>query len=461
VSRTTGYRAELAWLPGGLAADVAIDVAEGRFARIEPGGDPSPDAERLTGLVLPGAANAHSHAFHRALRGRTHRGHGTFWTWRDTMYAVAAGLDPDGYHALARAVFAELALAGFTSVGEFHYLHHDPDGRPYADPNAMGAALIAAAHEAGLRIALLDTCYLAGGIDRPVTGVQRRFSDGEVARWADRIEDLHASQATRDGVVVGAAVHSVRAVPADAIPVVAAWAEEHVAPLHVHVSEQPAENDACQAAHGRTPTQLLADHGAIGPRTTAVHATHLTGDDLSLLGEAGAFACLCPTTERDLADGIGPADRLVEAGVRLTLGSDSHAVVDPFEEARAVELDLRLATRERGHLRVATLLDALTADGQASLGFPDAGRLAVGARADLVVVDLRSVRTAGAEPKHAAATVVFAASAADVTDVLVDGRRVVRDRQHQLGDVGALLAESIGAVHRPASERPAAGRHQR
>ncbi len=443
------YLADLAWLPAETAADVAIDVADGRFTRVEPGGAPTPGAQRLRGLVLPGAANAHSHAFHRALRGRTHRGHGTFWTWREAMYRVAATLDPDAYHALARAVFAEMALAGFTSVGEFHYLHHDPDGRPYADDNGMGEALIAAAREAGVRIALLDTCYLAGGIGRPVEGVQRRFSDVEVARWADRVDALHAAHAGQDGVVVGAAVHSVRAVPAEAIGVVAAWAEERAAPLHVHVSEQPAENEACRAAYGRTPTQLLADRGAIGPRTTAVHATHLAGEDLTLLGDATAFACLCPTTERDLADGIGPAARLLEAGARLTLGTDSHAVVDPFEEARAVELDLRLATLERGNLRVATLLDALSAEGQTSLGFPDAGRLTPGARADLVAVDLASVRTAGADPGHAAATVLFAASAVDVTDVVVDGRHVVRDRQHDLGDVGALLVDRIGRVHGP------------
>jgi formiminoglutamate deiminase len=457
VTVDTSYLAELAWLPTGIAADVAIDLTAGRFTRVEPGGAPSPGAERLRGLVLPGTANAHSHAFHRALRGRTHRGRGTFWTWRETMYAVAAGLDPDGYHALAQAVFAEMALAGFTSIGEFHYLHHDPAGRPYASPNAMGEALIAAARAVGLRIALLDTCYLAGGIGEPPHGVQRRFSDGEVARWADRVDALHAAHDGRDDVVVGAAVHSVRAVPADAIGVVAAWAEEREAPLHVHVSEQPAENEACRAAYGRTPTQLLAEHGAIGPRTSAVHATHLTADDLTLLGDAAAFACLCPTTERDLADGIGPAGRLLEAGARLTLGTDSHAVVDPFEEARAVELDLRLATRERGHLPVAALLDALTADGHASLGFPDAGRLAAGARADLVAVDLESVRTAGTDVDHALATVLFAATAADVTDVVADGRRVVRDRQHHLGDVGELLAERIPAVHGP----PAGGQATR
>jgi formiminoglutamate deiminase len=454
VTATSSFLAELAWLPTGSAADVAIDVADGRFTRVEPGGAPSPGAERLRGFVLPGAANAHSHAFHRALRGRTHGGRGTFWTWREAMYRVAATLDPETYHALAQAVFAEMALAGFTSVGEFHYLHHAPTGRPYADPNAMGEALIAAAREAGLRIALLDTCYLAGGIGAPPDGVQRRFSDGEVARWADRADALHAAHDGRDGVVVGAAVHSVRAVPAAAIGVVAAWAEEREAPLHVHVSEQPAENVACQSAYGRTPTQLLAELGAIGPRTSAVHATHLTGEDLSVLGRAAAFACLCPTTERDLADGVGPADRLLAAGARLSLGTDSHAVVDPFEEARAVELDLRLVTLERGHLRAATLLDALTADGQASLGFPDAGRLAAGARADLVAVDLGSVRTAGTDVDHAVATVLFAASAADVTDVVADGRRVVRDRQHHLGDVGALLSKRLAPVHGPLPGRP-------
>jgi cytosine/adenosine deaminase-related metal-dependent hydrolase len=198
----------------------------------------------------------------------------------------------------------------------------------------------------------------------------------------------------------------------------------------------------------------LAELGAIGPRTSAVHATHLTGEDLSVLGRAAAFACLCPTTERDLADGVGPADRLLAAGARLSLGTDSHAVVDPFEEARAVELDLRLVTLERGHLRAATLLDALTADGQASLGFPDAGRLAAGARADLVAVDLGSVRTAGTDVDHAVATVLFAASAADVTDVVADGRRVVRDRQHHLGDVGALLSTRLASVHGPLPGRP-------
>lgn len=452
----TAYRCEFAWLPGGrVAAEVLVDVEGGRIVGLherdqgarEDGSVPDAGAEQLRGLVLPGAANVHSHAFHRALRGRTQQGPGTFWSWRDHMYALAARLDPDTYLALARACFAEMVLAGFTAVGEFHYLHHQPDGSAYVDPNEMGHVLIEAARQAGLRITLLDTCYLAGGFGVAPEGVQRRFDDGDAALWAARAEDLHRGYTGADDVTIGAAVHSVRAVPAAAIPVVAAWATARETPLHVHLSEQPAENEACLAAHGCSPTALLAGCGALDARTTAVHATHLDAADIGALAGALAGVCLCPTTERDLGDGIGPAHRLLAAGVPVSVGSDSHAIVDAFEETRAIELDLRLQTGERGHLVVEQLLRALTVDGHARLGVPDAGALQVGARADLVAVDLRSVRTAGgADVDHAAAAVVFGAAAADVTDVVVDGRRVVRDRVHRLGDVGALLTEAIAAV---------------
>jgi formiminoglutamate deiminase len=444
----TAYVCELAWLPGGATArDVVVEVADGRFTRVEPGGEVPGSAERLGGLVLPGLADAHSHAFHRALRGRTHTGRGTFWTWREVMYGVAERLTPETYLALARAAFAEAASAGSTTVGEFHYLHHRTDGRPYVDPNEVGHALVQAAREAGVRLTLLDACYLAGGIGRPLEGVQRRFGDGDAARWAARVEDLHRAYARADDVVIGAAAHSVRAVPADQLPIVAAWARSHDAPLHAHVSEQPAENEACLAAHGRTPTTLLADTDVLGSRTTAVHITHLTDEDVRLLGTTGTTACVCPTTERDLADGVGPARALRDAGARLSFGADSRAIVDPFEEARAAELDLRLTTLERGHLSATDLARGLTVDGQACLGFADAGRLEVGARADLVAVRLDSVRTAGTDAAHALDTVIFAAGAADVTDVIVDGRRVVRDGEHRLGDVGRLLADAIATVH--------------
>jgi formiminoglutamate deiminase len=430
----TGYFAEHALLPGGYARDVRIEVDAGRFTAVTPNAEPG-DAGRLPGLVLPGFANAHSHAFHRALRGRTHDGGGTFWTWRDRMYAVAARLDPDAYLALARATFAELALSGVTAVGEFHYLHHAPGGRPYADPNAMAEALREAAHDAGVRLTLLDTCYLAGGLDpgghRPLDDTQRRFADADVAAWAQRAGSLRESAGFR----VGAAIHSVRAVPAGALAAARAAAGER--PLHVHLSEQPAENEACLAHYGRTPTELLAEHGVLGPTLTAVHATHLTARDIDLLGAARVTACFCPTTERDLADGVGPARALLDAGAALSLGSDQHAVIDMIEEARALELHERLATLQRGRISGDRLLAALTA--HESIGWPDAGRIAPGARADLVAVRLGSVRTAGAAPEQA----LFAASAADVDTVLADGAVIVSGGEHRLGDVGALLHKAI------------------
>ena len=313
-----------ALLPGGLARDVTFTVDGGRFAAVTPGTAPG-DARRLPGVVLPGFADAHSHAFHRALRGRTHDAGGTFWTWRRSMYAVAARLDPDSYLALARAAFAERALAGITAVGEFHYLHHGPDGRPYADRNAMGHALAQAAADAGIRLTLLDTCYLTADVDgRPVEGVQRRFSDGTADAWAERVAALRDGP----GLRIGVAAHSVRAVPRPALGVVAEAAGGR--PLHVHLSEQPAENAACLAAHGLTPTGLLAAEGLLGPATTAVHATHLTEADIALLGGSRTTACLCPTTERDLADGIGPARALRDAGCPLALGGDQHAVDRPL-----------------------------------------------------------------------------------------------------------------------------------
>ena len=433
-----------AWLDPVVESDVLITVSGDRISAVVPDSGPAPaGATVLTGLALPGMANAHSHAFHRALRGTVQVGSGTFWTWRDTMYRAADALDPDSYLALATAVYAEMALAGVTAVGEFHYLHHGSDGVPYADPNAMGEALIEAAARAGIRITLLDTCYLSAGFGEAPNQHQRRFSDGDADAWAKRVSAL----APRAHARIGAAVHSVRAVPADQLSAVADWAADRHAPLHVHLSEQTAENDACHAAHGMTPTQLLSEHGALGPRTSAVHATHLTDGDIRLLSGSSTVICMCPTTERDLADGIGPARRLATAGNPISLGSDSHAVIDPFEEARALELNERLATQRRGHWTAAALLRAATEDGHASLGWSEAGRLAPGALADFCTVALDTPRTAGAEPRLGAETAVFAATSADVRDVVVGGRTVVRDGVHQtVPNVGAALAEAISAL---------------
>ena len=433
----SSFWCERAWLPAGVTDRIRVTEEGGVVTSVEAGVAARPDDVRLRGLVLPGFADAHSHAFHRALRGRTATGRGTFWTWREGMYRVAGRLDPDSYLALARAAFAELALAGVTCVGEFSYLHHGPGGRRYSDPNAMSEALVQAAAEAGIRMTLLDTCYLAGGLAAaghlPLDDVQQRFSDGEVGAWAARVAALPA----RPGLLVGAAVHSVRAVPAALLADVVAAAKG--GPLHVHLSEQPAENDAARAHYGRTPTELLAENGVLGPATTAVHATHLTDGDLALLGGSATAVCACPSTEADLADGIGPFGRLRDAGSPLCVGSDSHAQADLLAEARAIEGYERLATGERGTFPAAELVDALTAAGHRALGWTDAGRIEVGCRADLVAVATDSVRTAGAAPEQ----LVLAATAADVSTVVVDGRVVVADGRHVLGDVGALLREAV------------------
>ncbi|HEX6460162.1 MAG TPA: formimidoylglutamate deiminase [Thermoleophilaceae bacterium] len=426
---------ELAWLGGPRAAEsVLISVSGDRIDAVAPGSDPPADADRLPGLTLPGFANAHSHAFQRALRGRTHGGAGSFWTWREQMYALAGSLDPDSYFALARATFGEMALAGITVVGEFHYLHHGPGGVPYDDPNAMGHAVLHAAEEAGVRIKLIDACYLRGGFREEPDEVQRRFCDGDVGAWAERVNALPDA---------AAAIHSVRAVDPESARTVASWAQSRGAPLHAHVSEQPAENEACLAAHGLTPTALLASVDTLSERFTAVHATHLTVADVELLGGAGVTCCFCPTTERDLADGIGPARALRDAGVRLSLGSDSHAVIDLLEEARAVELDERLAARERGRHSASELLSAATADGYRCLGLEDGGRIEAGALADLVTISLDSVRLAGTGAEHALESVVFAGAAPDVHHVMVGGRFIVRDGAHVDLDVPRELARTV------------------
>jgi formiminoglutamate deiminase len=438
----TAYWCASAWLSDGPVDSVRVTVADaaGTITAVETGvPEPAPGDERLDGLVLPGFANAHSHAFHRALRGRTHDASGTFWSWRDAMYRVAAELDPDSYRALATAVYAEMALAGITCVGEFHYLHHPVAGGRYGDPNAMAAALREAADAAGVRLTLLDTCYLRGGLSDaggwlPLDDVQRRFVDTDIDAWADRVALLRPTATSRLGV----AAHSLRAVPPEALERVVAVAAGR--PLHVHVSEQPAENDQVLAAYGATPVELLAAAGALGPATVAVHATHLSDGDVRLLSRAEAGVCLCPTTERDLADGIGPGGALARAGVRLSLGSDQHAAVDMFEEARGVEMHERLVTHRRGHLSPGALVDMMTAVGHAALGWPEAGRIAPGAIADLVAVRTDSVRTAGARLEQ----LVLAAGAADVHAVVNAGRVVVRDGRHMLGDIGRLLADAIG-----------------
>lgn len=413
---------------------VAIESREGTITSITAETVAPAGAIRLPGLTVPGFVNGHSHAFHRLLRGNTHDGRGDFWSWREAMYEVADRITPDVQRTLATAVYSEMALCGITTVAEFHYLHHGPGGVRYADPNEMGRALIDGALAAGVRLTLLDTLYLQAGLDEsPLTGTQLRFGDQSFERWADRVSDLEDGPTWR----IGAGVHSVRAVPTDDIGRVASWARAETRPLHVHVSEQPAENSDCLAATGLTPTAVLAEAGALGPSTTAVHATHLTASDVDRLGRSGTGVCMCPTTERDLGDGVGPADQLVRAGSPLSLGSDSHAVIDLLEEARAVEMNLRVSQQQRGMVEPAVLAGALWHP--ASAGWAG-GQIAVGHVADLTSLSLTSIRTSGSDGLGA---LVFAATASDVTHVVVDGELVVEDGRHRLIDDPAALIREV------------------
>jgi formiminoglutamate deiminase len=490
------FLAELAWLgrEGGVAHDVLIEVDDGRITSVATGvAKARAGTKRLKGVTVPGFVNAHSHAFHRALRGRSQMRTGDFWTWREMMYELAQRLDPESYLELATAVYAEMALAGITAVGEFHYLHHGDAGKPYNDPNEMGLALAEAAERAGIRITLLDTCFLRGGLDdQPLMGTQLRFGDGTGERWSWRVDKLLASlEAAGDHVRPGVAIHSVRAVAPPAMQTVATYAARHELPLHFHLSEQQRENADCLAEEGCTPTVLLERAGALTDHTTAVHAIHLHPHDMTLLGLSGTSVCACPTTERDLADGVGQFGDLRDAGSALCIGTDSHAVVDPFEEMRAVELDERLMTQMRGIHQPVDLLHAATAGGAGAIGWPEAGRIETGALADFVTISLESPRlaatvlSAGPEATGGAAgntlagrglldvfggdlgrfgpppmdspsteeaaaleaALVFAASAADVRYVVVGGRTVVDDGRHALvDDVPGALRKAVERV---------------
>ncbi len=368
------------------------------------------DGDRIR---LPGLATAHSHAFQRALRGRTQRRSGSFWSWRGLMYELAQKLTPDDVRVLSRYAFAELARAGVTAVGEFHYLHHQPDGTPYGDRSELADAVIGAALDVGLRIALLRVIYERPGHGRALEGAQRRFSDRSIDDALADVDALIARWKHEPRVRIGVAPHSVRAVSLPSIVEAARFAAARDLPFHMHVSEQRREIHECLAEHGARPVQLLADAGVLGPRFVAVHATHLADDEVRALG--GAFVCVCRTTERDLGDGLPRTSELVRAGARLCFGVDSHALSDPFEEARAAELDERSRTEHRSLLEATALLTAASAAGYAAIGMEGL------AAADEVVLDALDPGLAGARDATLDDAVVFGAGPSAVRAVRVGG----------------------------------------
>lgn len=427
--------------------EISFDRASGIITAI---GRRDPAVERATdavlydlgrALVIPGMINAHSHAFQRMIRGATHRrAHAdpsSFWSWREAMYAAANSLEVDDLRRVTAACFAEMLRRGITCVGEFHYLHRDRDGQPYADPNELSLQIIRAADEVGLRLCLLEVHYTRAGFghEGPLPE-QRRFCDGSLDAYLARLDTLRSLAASRfdmlrDMLRIGVAPHSVRAVRAAELGALAAYAERHQLPIHAHVSEQVLENQQCLAEYGRTPLEVFADAGCLArPHAfTAVHAIHVTSGDLQRLNDQQV--CACPTTEADLGDGIVPAAAWLEHRATLALGSDSNAIIDLVQEARLLEMHERLAQRARLRLiddegRVApVLLAAATTGGARSLGWPQLGRLAIGSPFDAAVFELDHPLLRGVAPELVLDALVLAGTAEPITQVWVGGRRKI------------------------------------
>jgi formimidoylglutamate deiminase len=450
----TGWLPDLIYTGGTFQSGLAMFAdARGRIARFSSAPEDLANCQRLAGkAILPGLVNGHSHAFQRVLRGRTeHRTHvrDSFWTWRESMYHAAGRLSPESLYHASRMAFLEMLLGGITTVGEFHYLHHAPDGTPYADRNELAWQVIRAARDLGLRIALLRTAYARSGWGKPPDPGQARF-------LTPRVEDFIAdTEALRSGIKedaecvwVGVAPHSLRAVPIDYVRDVAAYARAHQMPLHMHVSEQPADVQSCTAEHGLRPVDLLDRNGLLDSRFTAVHAIHVTSEEIAALGRSGATVCACPTTERNLGDGTVPADQYRSAGVRISLGSDSNVQINLLEDARSLEYHLRMQKLERAVLAAKHLFSCATEAGARSLGAPG-GTLEAGRSADFftIALDDPSMAIPGdANPDFLLSHIVFSAERTTVRDVVVGGKFVLRDGRHP------LAAEIVGEFTRVQKE---------
>ena len=433
----TRYAADLAWLPQGWEAGVAFDVVDGRFARVDGGAD---DGERIGRYVVPGMPNLHSHAFQRAMAGLAERQtnpEDSFWTWRETMYAFAGRVGPDELRAIAAQLYVEMLEAGYTQVCEFHYLHHRPDAQPYPDAAAMSLALVDAAREAGIGLTLLPTLYQTGGFDGRALGErQRRFGHATDAylRLVERLRALEDAT-----LRVGVALHSLRAVPPDALNAVLGSGLVDDAPIHIHIAEQIGEVQDCLALRNARPVEWLLANAPVDARWTLVHATHLTDDETRRLAASGAIAGLCPTTEANLGDGLFPLKAYLDAGGVFGIGSDSHISVSPIEELRWLEYGQRLATRHR-NIAVSSSSSSVgeTLWGDALYGGALSAGQAIGAiaggdeatRADLLVLDDAAPQFAGRDAEHLIDTLIFAGNRNLVRDVMVNGQWRVRDGRH-------------------------------
>lgn len=416
----------------GIERDMLVSISDdGRIAAIERQENAVlDDLTRLPNiLLLPGFVNAHSHVFQRALRGHTHHAlseHDSFWTWRRAMYAEAQRLNPDTLYESALRTYKEMVIAGYTTVGEFHYLHHQPNGQPYDNPNAMSEAVLAAGREAGIHVVLLMTAYAQSGFNQPPEEGQRRFCDRSVDAYLQRVDDLRVK-----GVTIGVAPHSVRAVPEQWFRAIADYSRTYELPLHVHADEQIAEIEQCQAAYGCTPIELLERFGALGPLTTVIHATHANETELALLAQHKCTVCVCPTTEGDLGDGIAPYAELMSKDILLAIGSDSNTRLDPIEELRWAEYSARMRYQRRRVLvceKLASpgplLLDIGTHGGAVALK-QTTGILAPHMTADFVAIDLNSPSLSGWTQDDALDVLFFGASSEVIKQVWVQGEKYV------------------------------------
>ncbi len=394
--------------------------------------------------ILPGLVNAHSHAFQRVIRGRTeHRSSNTtdsFWTWREQMYAAANQLDTGDVYTVSRMAFLEMALSGITTVGEFHYIHHSPDGSAYSAPNVLAKEVVRAAQDVGIRIALLRVAYARAGYQVDANPHQVRFIEQSPDIYLTNVEQLVTDLGSTNGMAwVGVAPHSVRAVPLEYLKTVVGFANQRELPVHMHVAEQPAEVSACIEEYGRSPVALLDTEGLLSNRFTAVHAIHVTAKAIGAIARARAHICACPTTERNLGDGVVPVDSYFKAGVPVSLGTDSQAQIDLLEDARELEYHLRLQKMQRNVLapvndneRTALaqkLFDCATKNGAASIGF-GGGSLEPGSPADFFTVNLHDPSIAGASSKDLLTNIVFSLSRTAVQDVVVAGKRIVENGRH-------------------------------
>ena len=441
---STFYLPELLYLDGAFVTRKGVLVDDtGRIERVttRQGAGDATIVDLPRRALLPGFVNTHSHSFQRLIRGKAESrivSGRDFWSWRGTMYHAAAHLSPEEVYDVARMAFLEMLLAGTTTVGEFHYLHTDPEGKAYSDPNLLSKQVISAARSVGIRIVLLRTAYFRSGFELPRDPGQTRFFESRsefLRNMQTLIEEFPRGSAD---VRFGVAPHSIRAVPLDDLREIATWAQSERLPLHMHVAEQVAENAACVREYGCTPVHLLSRNDILTSRFTAVHSIHIQPDEVAQLAEAGATICSCPTTERNLGDGILAADHLMASGIRVAFGSDSQAQIDPLEDARELDYHLRLRDQQRAILDqiedqpiAERLYSCATRNGAIALDVPT-GDFSEGQLADGFTIDLDDLSIAGHSSDDLLSILVFSLNRSAIRDVVVNGRLVVRDRTHPL-----------------------------